>query len=255
MRKIYDAFHLVINGESSTRYAPLIVPGDANAPQPKYYEYDEVIGKDGRDRVFENVYKEYTDPYSFYFLEEEKGQWGNQWALLKQWLYSFNVNDQKIVFQESTSLEWFKYLSKVEIESADRSVKKVGIAKVNFTFAPYEYAIGGLYSYTLAEIEYNSWYRCEPMYILTNSNTEKRNVMISISNDSGSYDVSFELPGMSKANVSVRDAIIRCYKNDGSIQVLSYVGNFKNLVMEHGVNNIRATDGINISVIPNWRRL
>ena len=93
------------------------------------------------------------------------------------------------------------------------------------------------------------------LYILTNSNTEKRNVMISISNDSGSYDVSFELPGMSKANVSVRDAIIRCYKNDGSIQVLSYVGNLKNLVMEHGVNNIRATDGINISVIPNWRRL
>lgn len=255
MRKIYDAFHLVINGESSTRYAPLILPGEANAPQPKYYEYDEVIGKDGRDRVFENVYNEYTDQYSFYFLEEEKGQWGNQWALLKQWLYGFNTNDKKIVFQESTSLEWFKYLSKVEIESADRSVKKVGIAKVNFTFAPYEYAIGGLYPYNLAEIEYNSWYRCEPTYILANQDGTGKSVMISMSNDVGDYEVTFSLPGLCEAQVSVRDGVIRCYKGGELESVLSYTGNLKNLIMEHGVNVVTVTDGIDVSIIPNWRRL
>jgi hypothetical protein len=254
MRNIYDAFHLVINGESSARYAPLILPGEANAPQPKYYEYDEVIGKDGRDRVFENVYNEYTDSYTFYFLEEEKGHWGNQWALLKQWLYGFN-SDQLIVFQESTNLEWFKYLSKVEIESADRTVKSVGIAQVNFTFLPYEYAIGGLYHYSLSEVEYNSWYRCEPTYILTNDDKASKDVTISMSNDVGAYEVSFVLPGTCEAQVSVRDGIIRCYNYGELTGILSYSGDLKKLIMEHGVNDISLTDGIDVSVIPNWRRL
>lgn len=247
-------FHLIIDSQPSTRYAALVVPSETGAPQPKYYEYDDVLGRDGSVRKFEEAYSEYTNKYDFYFLEEDKYKWGDQYAKLKQWIYSFNTNLQKVTFQESTNMEWFSYVSKVEIDSTDRQVMQLGICSVNFTFEPFEYAISGMYQYDLEDVEYNSWYRCEPEYILT-SGTKASSCYISIRNDESTTSFSLTLPANAETHVNVHDGMVRYYQGGDLKGLVAYNGNVKDLTLANGVNNISISGASDISVVPNWRRL
>ena len=45
------------------------------------------------------------------------------------------------------------------------------------------------------------------------------------------------------------------YRTDGTIQNTAVMGEYEDLYLQEGDNEILATDGFEISIIPNWRVL
>lgn len=247
-RLIYDAFHIYIDNEPSYNYIDLIVPKSMDTPQPRFHEYDEVLGRNGRYRKSMNTFDEVKNTYEIYFLEEKRYEWGSQWRRIKNWLLSFNVDGKKHKFKESTDLEWFKYISKISIDSIDREVITVGKAEVTFIFDPFDYAVSGTKEYDINDVLFNPYWTCEPVFkVMRNGSHSIFDIYIN--------DNKFTIKNMLYEQPVYIDVPRRLtYHYSGSlISAHSRAGQEEDCMMVPKMNRVRYTDGYKVKVIPNWR--
>ena len=56
-------------------------------------------------------------------------------------------------------------------------------------------------------------------------------------------------------NLAIDTELMLAYREDGTLKNAEVTGNYRDLYLQEGENEITVTSGFEMKVIPNWRRL
>lgn len=214
--------------------------------EPRFYE-QKADSVNGTYRQPYDTYDEVSYSVTCYF-KAENHNWKAKLRKIKAWLFSFNDgNEHKLQF--SDDLEWFKKLSKVEIDDCEYIGKDVGKFKITFTCEPFDYSIEGQYEHELSAVTYNMWSMCEPVYIIKMLDFEKNQTLRINGNGFTIYPQDFTRSDTIYLDVNLGF----CHFEDGNMVNRTYFTIKDDARLEHGLNTITATSGLEVKVIPNWR--
>ena len=216
----------------------MIIKERPNIPAPqKKYESIEVAGIDGSLIQSDGTYEDILIPISFNYIAS-KEKWMDIYRQAKQWLYS--DGNRELVLADDPG--YFFKVKRVEVGTNERTSLRVGNFSATFICEPYQYAKDGKLEYSPDNVLYNRYVTSHPVYII-----------------SGSGECELWVNGKS-VQISVDEYIVLdtgkmlAYKND-VLQNTNVRGNYEDLYLQHGKNEMYITDGFTISVIPNWRCL
>lgn len=247
---VYDSFCFLIDGESSKKYVDLTVPNEMTSPEPKFYEYDEVLGRDGSFITSMQTYSNQTKSYTVYFFENEKWQWGNRYRKLRDWIFSFNDNSIHEL-SESSDLQWFNKISKITISNLDRSKRWYSKCEIEFTLKPYDYAVSGQKWYSWDKVLHNPFYTCAPLWQITNTSNNINNFTLKVNGTS--FVLNKVYPN---ETVYVDTDLVVTYQLKGDTRIKrARSGEEESLCLGKGINTISFTpaSGFNVKIMPRWR--
>lgn len=216
----------------------IIIKEWPNIPAPqKKYESIEVAGMDGSLIQSDGTYEDISISILFNYIAP-KDKWMDIYRRAKQWLYS----DGNRELMMADDLGYFFKVKRVEVGTNERTSLRVGNFSATFICEPYQYVKDGKLEYTPDNVLYNRYATSHPAYII-----------------SGSGECELQVNGKS-VQISVDEYIVLdtgkmlAYKKD-VLQNTKVSGNYEDLYLLHGKNEMYITDGFAISVIPNWRCL
>ena len=173
----------------------------------------------------------------FTFVDHEN--WQERLRNVRKWL--LQKNDHRLILSDNE--EYFYLVKHIKINAAERKVKESGEFDVDFTCAGYQYRRDGALEHSVAEVEYNPYYECMPIYkiIGVGECTLAVNDKNMIANVNG--------------HLIIDTNRMLTYRQDGKLENVSVKGDYEDLYLGEGENMIRITPGFELKVIPNWRRL
>lgn len=210
-----------IKPSSNINYEDKDVPG----------RYDGKIYIDkGRDDI------DITVKYSF--LSKSPDDWDFDFRKIKSWLN--DRTDNKLIF--SDDLEMYYKVKKININTPERLVKRIGKFEVVFTCSPFIYFKDGLNYQMLKESIYNNYEIAQPIYEITGEGNLTLNV--------NGNEISIDCTG----TIIIDTTLGLCFrKADSKIINKTMNGFFEDLYLKKGENNFSYTKGFIIKIAPNWR--
>lgn len=230
------AFDFYFNGISGKEKGVLVAERPAIPTATKNVEYIKIAGKDETVATDpdENTYDDIiiTIKIGFRVNPEEFGKMSRQ---LKNWL----DGDGKLSFSDDP--EVFYIVKNVEMTKEERKLKRMGTYEVNFTCSPFSYLKSGAQEYNLSQVTNNEYLMCHPIYKITGEGVCKLSVNGStVSANVGQY-------------LTIDTDRMLAYRADGTIENTRITGDYENLYLKPGKNQLSATNGFTVKVIPNWR--
>lgn len=99
------------------------------------------------------------------------------------------------------------------------------------------------YDYRSREIQYNPYDICHPVYKITGNG----NCTLTVNGRTMKATVG--------QNLTVDTEKMLAYRKDGTIMNTAVTGDYEELYLQPGENDIKITSGFTLKVIPNWRCL
>lgn len=249
-------YHFLIDDVSSFKYGIRVsTSAYETTPTPKFYDYDDVIGRDGSMTMFMGTYDNKEISFECSFVEDRTNTpqfWFNQYREIKNWIMSTNDNEVVHKLQVSNDTEWYMNIVKAEISECERTNHEVGSFTVTFTVEPFLRSVAGDIWYSLEKARYNQFYKCMPIWKIVNKNPKAKEFKIRINNEDA-FTIS------------------NCYVNreyyiDSDLQVTYFVENNKITrtgrsgleewtKLQHGMNEINVSNGFEVLCKPRWRSL
>lgn len=195
-----------------------------------------IAGRDGVLVTSDDTYEpiEITVSIGFYGKPYE---WAERFRIGKRWLKgsgNLKFSDDK---------DYFYKVLYVDIDSAEREVKRIGYFDVTFTCDPYMYSIDGLEKYDASEVLDNSYMLSKPIYKITGEASGTLTV--------NSNELTFNVAD----NLTIDTERMIAYREDGTLLNSSVSGDYDTLWLQEGENTISISEGLTLKVIPNWRTL
>lgn len=214
----------------------LLVKKRPDMPSPKLnYTETEVPGRDGMLLETDESFQDIIIPVEFNYGAV---YWHSVFRKTKQWLFS--KGNGHLRFMDDAA--FYYKVKKVEIEDNKRLSLRVGNFIASFVCEPFQYLLDGDRAYGLDEVFYNPYYISHPTYVIKGEGQcELRvngHIMI--------VDVGQE--------VTIDTDRMITYKNDLLLNT-SVIGDYQDLYLISGENQIGITDGFEVAVIPHWRCL
>lgn len=207
-------------------------------PSPEFeYEEINIPGRDGSLFRETKKVKDIVINVPFTFVDYEN--WQERLRNVRKWL--LQKKDHKLILSDNE--EYFYLVKHVKINATERKVKESGEFDVDFTCAGFQYRRDGALEHSVAEVEYNPYYECMPIYkiIGVGECTLAVNDKNMIANVNG--------------HLIIDTNRMLTYRQDGKLENASVKGDYEDLYLEEGENMIRITPGFELKVIPNWRCL
>lgn len=193
----------------------------------------------GRDGVLLSTIKRYEPieiPVEFNFMSKNPASWGHDFRKLKQWLRGSGdlmLSDDDEVFYK---------VYRAEIASSERTSLLIGSVDVNFVCDPFTYFTSGEEYKTADECIFNNHDRSLPLYHITGS---------------GEYTLTINgktFSGTAAGNIYLD--VEKQQATDGSVLVnTSQIGDYEDLALIEGENNISITNGFDLEIKPRWRSI
>lgn len=255
----YKEYHFLLDGDSSLNHGFHISTRSAlQAPKPRYYEFDEVIARNGMLRKPMNTFDEVTIEFECNFACSGY-EVNNRWRSIKQWLLG-NTSKRKLT--TSDDFEWFRYVSKIELSELKRGdLETTGEFTVTMTLDPFDYAISGQKWTNIEDIKYNPYYQCEPVYKVTLVYDKDKKITSSdfliVVNDK-SFKINY-VYASSPVYIDTGLCVTYRYIDEGLGKV-GHSGQESDLVLKNAMNTISySTSNKNatfkVEVMPRWRSI
>lgn len=224
------------NGETAQSHH-IYVENRPNIPTGKEkIEYIKIAGKDApvalRKGNYENV-----EIYVDCGWKVDKKLWNEKIREVRRWLRGAG----SLAFSDSTETFW--KVNEVIIEEFVRKIKKYGKFRVKFVCEPHEYIKEGLQEMEIQDTSYNHCDICHPIYKITGNGT----CILTVNGKAMKATVG--------QNLTIDTERMIAYRRDGTMMNTSVSGDYEELYLQPGENDIKITSGFNLKVIPNWRRL
>lgn len=230
------SFTVVYNGKSCTEYGILPVRRPSiPAPEIKVEEI-EVPGRDGILIETDNCYNPITISVEFNFLTNPS-TWQDIYRKAKKWI----TGNGKLEFSDDP--DFFYKVLYCNITDTERTSKRLGNFTAEFVCDPYCYVKRGLSEYPVNEVLYNPFSTSHPIYKISGNGS----CILTVNGKNMTANVG--------QNIAIDTDLMISYRIDGEIINGSVTGNYEDLYLQEGENQISITDGFTLSVIPNWREL
>lgn len=196
----------------------------------------EIPGRSGKLHERTGKYEETEIPIEFNFTSK-KDCWDDTCEEIKKWLS--RMNDKLIIGESNT---YYK-VQLVYLDGIERLSDRIGKIKANFVTKD------GLRYMEVGEIEaiknrvYNPGICSEPIYLISGEGL----CTITVNGKTVRANVG--------QNLTIDTERMLSYRNDGTLQNTDISGNYEDLYLQPGENQISITDGFKLKIIPNWRHL
>lgn len=247
--KFYHEYHFLLDGDSSLNHH-IRVEERPNIPSAKrkWNEYSDVLSRSGTMRKPMDAFEEITFKMPCNFIDDPY-HLNDTFRHIRNWLLSTTAERK---FQESYDLNWYRKLQKVELSDLERTLYQIGQFDIEFTIDPYDYAISGDKWYSVEDVKFNHWYKCEPLWKITNNKSSKASCSITVN------DKTFEVTDIDSGDSKFVDVERKLtYATDTSSYFLrgGRYGQEEWLMLQNGFNSISFSDGFDIIVMPRWRNV
>lgn len=212
---------------------PVIPAGKAG------YESVKVPGRDGtlyrRTGTVDDISIEVSVGFKV-----KRELWVEQYRSLKRWL----TGTGPLSFSDDP--DYFYKVKKVAIKSIERKTGRLGLAKAEFLCQGYQYLQSGNfdYPYDCLSARYNPCdVAAHPIYRIT-----------------GEGKCTLTVNGKSMAaqvgqNLTIDTERMLAYRQDGTLQNMAVTGDYEELYLAPGENEVNISEGFTLLVQPNWRSL
>lgn len=195
----------------------------------------------------EAVLEEYKD-YGGYESTEIKidfnyigpsDKWDERWGCAKKWLSARN----KMLRLGSDPDHFYKIL-KVSADDAEHTSERIGNFTATFqTKDGLRYLLEGLNEHAAENVSFNPYEISHPIYKISGEG----NCSLIVNGKKMSADVG--------QNLTIDTDRKIAYRADGTLSNTAVSGDYEDLFLQEGENEISITDGFNLKIIPNWRCL
>lgn len=231
-------FYILLDGESSMKNC-IVVTRRPNFPAPKpRYKDIEVSGVNGSYVEFDGTYENIDVEIEFNYITDPSN-WHNVWRKVKSWLLKGGQRE----LQLSDDLGFYYKVKKIILNTNEREFINSAEFSATFTISPYEYVINGKELYTAEQCKYNQYDVCFPNYIITGEGM----CTLTVNGKSMTANVG--------QNLTINTELQLAYRVDGVAQNTAVSGNYNDLKLLNGENEISITDGFDLKIQPNWRCL
>ena len=182
------------------------------------------------------TYKDININIEYNFISREDFEMKS--IAIKRWIY--NCKNKILVL--SDSIDYYRKVKKVTIDTITRSKKYLGNFKLTFRCDPNLYVVNGLNSILIdsAKNIKNNYAISKPIYTINGEGM----CTLTVNNNSVTINVG--------QSIIINTEKELCYKNDGSKTNIT-TGKYKDLYLLEGNNTVTVSNGFTLSIVPNWR--
>lgn len=197
-----------------------------------------IPGRDGELYDYEDAVEDIGIKVKFgFFCKPEL--WGNRFRGAKQWLLG-NKQGQLILGDDP---DIFYKVKNVIVGTAEREVKDIGEFEVTFVCDGCQYIRAGQSEYDVSEVLQNPYWISKPIYIITGEGI----CVLSVNGNDMTANIG--------QNITIDTGRMIAYRLDGTVENTSVTGDYEELYLNPGENEISITEGFELKIIPNWRCL
>lgn len=197
----------------------------------------EVLSRDGLLHRDEGTVQDVEISIDFALVNVPETQWMTRFRAVTAWL--FDDVDKRLFLSDDPN--WFYEVVKVEIGSnVSRDHRMGGRFTAVFTCRGYAYLTSG----RVATNSYTNYYdTCKPLYILSGEG----NATLSVNGKTMLVNVG--------QGVTIDTDLMICYRTaSGVMQNTAVTGDYADLWLVPGANDVSISGGPTMQVIPRWRR-
>lgn len=194
-----------------------------------------INGKDGALTIDKGTVQDVNIDVSFNFMSKEH-TWMNTLREAKQWLYK--KIDNKLFLSDDE--EYYYLVKNVVVSSTDREAKTIGKFDVTFLCSGYQYLAYGDIEIEQGKI-YNPHNVSHPTYKILGEGV----CVLTVNGKTMTANIG--------QNLTIDTERMISYRMDGTVVNTSVTGDYTELYLQEGDNEISITDGFSLSVIPHWR--
>lgn len=205
------------------------------APKKNYSEYD-IQGRDGLLYIDEETVDDIEIRVEMNFMGKQD-EWFGYWRGAKKWLLQKGQN--RLSFGDDT--DYFYLVKKVMISEAERVCYEIGRFTATFFCYGYQYLQEGWRKYKYERRLYNPYETSHPSYFISGEGT----CTLTVNGKSLSANVG--------QNLTINTEMMIAYRTDGTLMNTAVKGNYEDLYLKAGDNEIGITDGFSLEVMPCWR--
>lgn len=229
------AKYFILYNDATNLDINLLVVTRPSKPSP-IMEYEEVKVPGGKTLYREKGYSDVEISVSFNFISSKQSDWDKDFRLIKRWLLSKGSNKLKF----SDDLEVFYKVNKVNIDTPERVLKRIGKFNVTFTCDPYVYIEEN--EIELSSNIYNEYILSKPFYRIVGEGY----LTLNINNKVIKANVGQELIIDTEKGL--------CYR-DGIVNNVALEGRYEDLYLQEGENTFSWNGDFKIYITPNRRAL
>ncbi len=229
-------FDLDFKGEKASDYG-IKVAYRPNIPAPeKNFEIITIPGRDGSLIVSDNTYSDIQiEPEMNFIISPES--WGVKFRQIKQWLQGSG----KLKFSDDASV--FYKCKNVNIGVVERRIKESGEFTPVFLCDPFTYIESGTLEYNAQDLKLNPYDISKPVYKITGEGV----CTLTVNGNEMTANVG--------QNLTIDTDLMIAYREDGILQNTAVTGEYENMYLKAGENEINISNGFELKIIPNWRCL
>lgn len=168
-------------------------------------------------------------------FRENRNFWNAKAREVRRWL----SGSGNLSFADSTESFW--RVKDVELDEITRTIKRFGNFEVTFICDPFEYIKEGRKERELKEAKYNPYDISQPVYKITGNGT----CILTVNGKTMKATVG--------QNLTIDTERMLAYRTDGTLMNTSVTGDYEDLYLQAGENEISITSGFGLKIIPNWR--
>lgn len=198
----------------------------------------DIPGMDGTLILLEGGYESTEIKVDFNFIGDSD-RWDERFGLAKKWL-----SKRGGLLRFGCDPEHYYKILKVEVDDGKRTTERVGNFTATFlTKDGLRYLESGLGEMPASDVADNPYEIAYPIYKITGEGE-----CTLVVNDG-------KMVANIGQNLTIDTGRKLAYREDGTLSNTSVTGDYDNLILIEGRNKIEITDGFELKVIPNWRRL
>lgn len=226
------------NGRTNTDLG-LIVEERPNIPAPNFRtEKVKIPGRDGEMVINKGIIEDITITVSFAFLCKPD-KWQERFREARRWL--LENKDNRLLLSDNDG--FYYKVKETIIGTGEREARRIGKFEAEFLCNGYEYLIAGTREYDIKDVLYNPYYLSKPIFLISGE---------------GMCDLKVNGNKMQAnvgQNLTIDTDLMIAYRIDGEMANTDVTGDYEDLYLQEGDNQIEITDGFEMKIIPNWRCL
>lgn len=229
-------YSVVFNGTRCEDYGirPVTRP-DIPIPR-KDIELLTIPGKSGILTKNNKRYEPIEIPIEFNFFSRPD-EWGLIFRNARRWLSGGGE------LELSDDPDYFYKVYYTEISDSEREMRRIGRFKANFTCDPFSYLKDGTREYDKSEVLHNPYSTAHPVYKITGEGV----CHLMVNGKSMRANIG--------QNLTIDTDRMIAFRKDGTVNNTTVSGDYEDLYLQEGDNQISITSGFSLKVVPNWRSI
>ena len=198
----------------------------------------EIPGRDGTLLEGDGTYEDIEISVKLNYMTQRE-LWMRAYRDVRRWLLSAGNGE----LQFSDDLDYFYKVKHVEVGEGSRASKCIGVLAPVFLCKPFNYLVSGKYEHDIEEVLYNPYHAAHPIYKITGEGV----CTLTVNGKTMTANVG--------QNLTIDTELMLVYREDSVAMNTAVSGDYQDLYLRSGENEISVSSGFDVKITPNWRCL